>query len=306
MSDDEERLSFVELMKGKKHKRGPSLLETLVSTPTPLLWFLLVAVLVLLSYPTVMGLVRKGGLSKAGFAGFSLEFTAVKLLDITKVSQDELEYLSEDERMRLLRRMEDAADNLGKTSILWVDAEAPFKFTNLRRVLLSMGITVDTARSSYDACRWMWDAQYDIVISDYRRKGDPDAACSLAGTAKSPACKLFQFIDDKNGDSRWPKLFVFETRLENVEKPVLADEMTSSSSDLLHSVLSAVEELPDEPDRSLEEGIHNDANQQFCDDLLPPKPPQPSIWLVHPDLIAATRSDLFAVVVRLFAFPPFL
>ncbi|WP_405781128.1 response regulator [Streptomyces sp. NBC_00859] len=82
------------------------------------------------------------------------------------------------DRSGALGRMEHAADVLRGGRILWVD-DHPENNTTLTRLFRSVGMAVDTARSTAEALAALRRQSYDVILSDMGRADDPQAGITM-------------------------------------------------------------------------------------------------------------------------------
>ncbi|WP_407839340.1 response regulator [Streptomyces sp. DSM 116496] len=77
-----------------------------------------------------------------------------------------------------IRRWDHAAESLRGGRILWVDDNPPGN-SELIKLFRSAGMTVDTAPSTEDALAYVEQGGYDIILSDIKRNGDPQAGIKM-------------------------------------------------------------------------------------------------------------------------------
>ncbi len=81
-------------------------------------------------------------------------------------------------RRGALGRLEHAADVLQGGKLLWVD-DHPENNAALIDLFRSVGMTVDTVRSTADALADLRHRSYDVLLSDIDRDGDPQAGITM-------------------------------------------------------------------------------------------------------------------------------
>lgn len=88
------------------------------------------------------------------------------------------------ERTQVLRRAQFAGPILQGAQILWVD-DHPGNNIHERRILRTLGIYVDLARSTEEAWELIGDTAYDLVISDIKRGSDGEAGLVFLNELRS-------------------------------------------------------------------------------------------------------------------------
>lgn len=91
--------------------------------------------------------------------------------------------ISADERTRLERRVARDAELLRGSRVIWIDDE-PSSTRTERSALTALGVVIDTAVSDADAQARLSTDQYDAVISDIARDGDPAAGVNFMSTIR--------------------------------------------------------------------------------------------------------------------------
>ncbi|MFJ3518139.1 MULTISPECIES: response regulator [unclassified Streptomyces] len=77
-----------------------------------------------------------------------------------------------------IRRWDHAAEFLLGGRILWVDDNA-LGNSELIKLFRSAGMTVDAVTSTEDAIAYVGQGGYDIILSDIKRNGDPQAGIKM-------------------------------------------------------------------------------------------------------------------------------
>ncbi|MBN1483946.1 MAG: response regulator [Chloroflexia bacterium] len=155
----------------------PEIVSQLIGLIPSAIWFLLVLILVLVFYKPIRHdlLPRLGGLR---LMGVEMTFAREELEQALEESRKSEKPVSEKEQSQLLRRAQRAAPALQGAQILWVDDHPEFNLSE-RRLLRSLGIYVDLARSTGEALPLLRQTDYDAVISDMERDGDTQAGLDL-------------------------------------------------------------------------------------------------------------------------------
>ncbi|MFE4259833.1 response regulator [Streptomyces sp. NPDC056883] len=111
------------------------------------------------------------------FRGFGIEVElAEELLD--RASDQGSAAPSPEARKGVVRRLDHAAEFLLGGRILWVD-DHPEGNSALIKLFRTVGMTVDTARSTEEALAQLRQGNYDIILSDIERNGDPQAGIKM-------------------------------------------------------------------------------------------------------------------------------
>ena len=135
--------------------------------------------------------------------------------------------VKEQERSQVMRRAERVASILHGAEILWVD-DYPDNNLHERRILRSLGVFVDLARSTDEALSMLRHTRYDIVISDMERGNVADAG--------------LRFLAEMN--RRYlhrPTVFYTSYVEESRGVPPFAFGITDRPDHLLHYVMDVLE-----------------------------------------------------------------
>jgi CheY-like chemotaxis protein len=100
-------------------------------------------------------------ISKLGVGIVQIEFVQEKIETAARSKNQHIP-------IHLKGRIERASKGFFDAAILWVDDNPAFSL-NERRALASLGVTVDTARSSDEALKMVAAGNYDLVVSDFNR-----------------------------------------------------------------------------------------------------------------------------------------
>jgi DNA anti-recombination protein RmuC len=91
--------------------------------------------------------------------------------------------VNKNDQSQVLRRAQHAKSVLQGAQILWVD-DNPSNNIYERRLLRSLGVFIDLARSTDEALEMLQDTYYDVVISDMGRQGVKGEALRLLSEMK--------------------------------------------------------------------------------------------------------------------------
>ncbi len=114
-------------------------------------------------------------LSAIKILGFEITLLKESLDEVVK---EHKVAVSEGDRWSALKRAERVLPVLQGARILWVDDE-PQRNRQLVKILLSLGTTVDKARDTEEALTLLRRHQYNVVVSDIRRKEGNDAGIRM-------------------------------------------------------------------------------------------------------------------------------
>jgi CheY-like chemotaxis protein len=202
---------------------SPEIVVELIRLVPSLLWILLIAVLLAVFYKPI----RQDLLPRlSGFKAFGLEVALLReQLDqaITKQGAQ----VGERERAQVLRRAGRLTPTMQGAQILWVD-DNPDNNEYERRILHSLGTSVDMARTSADALSLLSQKRYELVISDMERNGVADEGQ--------------RFLEDMRNRGYSLRLIYYIGRLDPEKGvPAYAFGITNRPDTLLHLVLDALE-----------------------------------------------------------------
>lgn len=159
----------------------------------PYPWFVLVVVLLIVYRRQVRELLQRvRGVKALGvelaFAAASMDKAAVegarsmdaKALEQGAKTSGERVDVPEKDRKRALDRARENLDLLAGRRILWVD-DVPANNRNERRMFRGLGVTSEAVVSTEHAIARLEldESQFDVVLSDMLRDGDPEAGLQL-------------------------------------------------------------------------------------------------------------------------------
>ncbi|MEM7024545.1 MAG: response regulator [Pseudomonadota bacterium] len=215
----------------------------------PYPWFVLVMVLLIVYRHQVRELFQRvRGVKALGvelaFAEASLEKAAVEgarsmdakaLEQGTKTSGRPLE-VPEKDRKRALDRARQNLDLLAGRSILWVD-DVPTNNRNERRMFRGLGVASEAVVSTEEAIARLErdESQFDVVLSDMLRDGDPAAGL-----------KLIDRYDTLSGGAadRLPVILYIWDYDPKLGTPPGAFGITNRPDTLVHLVIDALSRTP--------------------------------------------------------------
>jgi CheY-like chemotaxis protein len=201
----------------------PEIVVELLKLIPSVLWVVLVAVLIAAFYrPIRQELIPR----MSGLKAFGVEATFIKD-ELDKAVEKSASQVSDSDRIQVLRRAHRLASVLQGAQILWVD-DNPDNNIYVRRILYSLGIFVDLARTTEEGLSMLIQTNYDAVISDMGRDGIPDEG--------------LRFLNEmvRHGLYRWT--IFFTARYDPARGvPPYAFGITNRVDHLLHLVMDALE-----------------------------------------------------------------
>jgi CheY-like chemotaxis protein len=147
--------------------------------------------------------------------------------DLDQAIVKQAAHVSEDDRSQVLRRAKHATAILQGAQILWVD-DTPSNNIYERRLLRSLGVFVDLARSTAEAVEMLQDAKYDAVISDMAQDGNPEAGIQLLSEMR------------KRNLYRWTIFYIGHVDMERGTPPY-AFGIVDRPDHLLHYLIDVLE-----------------------------------------------------------------
>jgi CheY-like chemotaxis protein len=132
--------------------------------------------------------------------------------------------VSEDDKSRIVKRLERSADLLKTAKILWVD-DHPENNLNEAGVLRSFGASIEVATTTQQGFDLLSRRKFDVVISDIAREGRDDEGV--------------RFVEKTEGRP-WTILYAGDVHPELGTQPY-AFGITNRPHQLLHYVLDALE-----------------------------------------------------------------
>jgi hypothetical protein len=175
-------------MEDKPAPTASRLQPELLQLVPKLLWFVLAAVVLLLSYKPLLSRVESGDVSKVSFATFQIEFARQ---DFQRAASRVQGSSPPAELKAYADRIESAGQKLIGAKALWVTEQDALRYLPERRALSSLGISFDLvstnqqARDLLDATKKM-GVPYDFVITDIRRPADTLTAACFPSIPESP------------------------------------------------------------------------------------------------------------------------
>lgn len=189
-----------------------------------ILWIVLVLVLFAVFYKPI----RYELLPRLGsFKAFGVEFTFIHD-EIDKSAERWNLDISGSDRSLVIRRAQRLAPILQGAQVLWVDDHPDYNVYE-RRILNSLGIFVDLAKTSAEGLSMLSQNKYDLVISDIKREGVGDV-------------DGFQFLDKMIEDGYDHKVIYYIGNLDKKRGvPPYAFGITDRPDHLLHLIFDALE-----------------------------------------------------------------
>jgi CheY-like chemotaxis protein len=210
------------LFQAQETDAATAIIVQVISILPSLLWFGLAVLAFSLLYPRVRDelLPRIGGLE-----AFGVVVTFARQ-ELDRIIEERDAQVSEQERSHVMRRAQRLAPVLQGARILWVD-DQPENNRTEQRILTTLGVEVDSVRSTDEALNRLKQASYDVLISDMARD-TPDAGLQLLGEARKRGSML-------------PTVFYVGYADPARGTPPYALGIADQPADLLHYVFDALE-----------------------------------------------------------------
>lgn len=205
-------------------------------------WLALAAVLIYWFHGPILKTFEQNNIAKLGVAGVQVEF-------VQKQVQQAASSKSQSIPPALKDRIERTAKRLFEASILWVD-DNPANNLAERRAFTSLGITIDTAKSTDEALKYLATGTYQIIISDEHRDEKNSALCFGGDDTSQPANEGCFFMREvkktfENMRKKMPPLIFYSSFVDpEWGTPVYAFGATTRVDELFHLVLDALERQP--------------------------------------------------------------
>ncbi|UFQ16542.1 MULTISPECIES: response regulator [Streptomyces] len=139
-------------------------------------------------------------------------------------------------RRGVLSRLEHAADTLKGGRLLWID-DHPEHNGSLISLFRSMGMVVDTARSTAEGLTALRHGSHDIILSDMDRDGDPRAGITMLRELEDAGVDLPVVVHAQNFN---PELGVDSRIFAGTNNPV---EVVHYVIDLMERIRFAAPEV---------------------------------------------------------------
>jgi hypothetical protein len=153
-----DEFAFIEAERIKRDnkpiEKNPLWLDVIKAAP-PILWVLLAFIAFFEIGPEVWRLVRAGAITKIGIGVVNLEVAQKRLNEVKGL---DAAGIPESVQTQLKRRFAKVVDTANEVRFLWVDNEHPYRNLRERRVLQSLGIEIDLAKSTQEAKTWLTSA----------------------------------------------------------------------------------------------------------------------------------------------------
>ena len=168
-------------------RQTPLWLETLKLVPQ-LAWVLVGACILFLFVGPLLRTLEQGNITKLGIGVVQIEFAQKKIEQAATAQKQTVPTALKARIERVPRVVFDAA-------ILWLDDD-PAKNVAERRALASLGLTVDTARTTAEALTMLSAGRYHIIISDFYRKEADNTPCLKPESPEDPGgCDLISQLN---------------------------------------------------------------------------------------------------------------
>lgn len=168
----------------------------------------------------------------SGFRAMGIEFSFVKrsiqtAIEVAEKYEKWHVSIPEEDRKRVLDRVEKHIDLFKDAAILWID-DAPEHNRNEQRVFEQLHAKIEFATSSAQAQKMLAKNKYDLILSDILRNGDATAG--------------LKFLEKyRKTKKRLPLIFYVGSPDPDKPVPVGAFGLTHRPDELLHLVMDALE-----------------------------------------------------------------
>lgn len=205
--------------------------------------WLAIGILLLSSFSgPVLKMLEHSNITKFGIGVLSIE-----------VAQSQIKKAATEQNQNIPQTLNSRIERLPRTlfdsSILWLD-DNPQNNVSERRALSSLGLTVDTARTTNEALKMLSTSSYELIISDFSRIETNDSVCNkFAYPDDLPSCfinHLNSIAEEKNKgrtSERTQPPVIFYGRIFRPEEgsPPYSFGSTSRVDELFHLILDALE-----------------------------------------------------------------
>jgi CheY-like chemotaxis protein len=200
-------------------------LNNLIDIVPTVLWIILAGVVFIMLRRTIENNVLPR-LTGAKGPGFEFSFAAAANQLDEAIARSNVT-VSQGDRRGALGRAERHINILQGTRILWVD-DRPEDNRRERKLLHSLGITIDLAVDTNEALARLARAEYDLVITDMERDGDDKAGSDLIMRMRG------------KGVYRWTIIYLRNLN-PALGTPAWAFAITNRPDQLLHYVMDIME-----------------------------------------------------------------
>lgn len=237
----------------------------IIGSVVPLLWFCLATIAFVMLYPLAASLLRDGDIKSIKVGVLEVELARVR--ETTKSNAIEVAkesvLMSREARKRLSDRFKAQRQDTEGATVLWVDDGHPYQNVTERRVLEAAGMSVDLARNTDEAIKWLIRSHYDFVITDLDRRAISDPSVPCYGENPQPAnagCALLKTVgqcfegpaDDLNcvamravSSAKAPTMFVYAGDVRKEwGTPPFAKGATNKADELFAWILDAARNRP--------------------------------------------------------------
>ena len=203
--------------------------KELVKLLPSILWFLLVAIFLILFYRPIRYelLPRLSGVNVMGVEFSFIEKSIDDAIELARKSPQWNIEVPRQDKEHALNRAKEHLEVFRKAQILWVD-DYPENNRNELRMFHQLKAEIDTAKSTNEALRILRNHNYDLVISDMAR-----------GKKAAEGLEFLRKLrrDDKNT----PVIFYIGVIDPKKGVPPQAFGITNRPDELLHLILDALE-----------------------------------------------------------------
>lgn len=199
-----------------------AIIVQIISTLPALLWFVFFVIIFTMFYKRIREDLFPR-INKVAMFGVDIAFVGQEL---DRGIEESNAQVSQQERSQVLRRAQGLAPILRGASLLWVD-DNPENNRTEQRILRTLGIKIDEARSTDAGLKMLSQSSYDALISDMNRN-IPDAGLQLLKEARERGYKL-------------PVIFYTGYADPTRGTPPYALGIADQPAELLHYVFDALE-----------------------------------------------------------------
>lgn len=191
----------------------------------------------------VLRALDQGNITKLGVGVLQIEVAQRQIQQAATAANQQIP-------INLKARIDRTPRILFDAAVLWLD-DNPANNVSERRALASLGLTVDTARSTAEALRMLTGRAYQVVISDMRRvEAEPAPCVQLESSDNVGECDLISHLihalerDNRGRETERaspPVIFYLRTFAPQQGPPPFSFGATARVDELFHLVLDALE-----------------------------------------------------------------